>query len=451
MSVPLKNDKDVTAKLFVLLAILVFCNLGPVCCQTICACDLTQNACDPNCCCDTECTTADKTAFTFCKNVDLNQDDRVCVSNQIIQIANVKYRTAGTATGLFCIYTDNNAARNFYTNVQTATTTTRFNELLRTYGKTSFVTTPSATTTYLSSSVYKFGDPVLLLFESNVQGFLALPKPSVGSSQCDDRNTAGFMKDETSKCSRPITDLASQCINDNSYNSLSYYSGFKFVPGPSFLATVVLYKVENVTVTPSVVQPTPTLVQLASSPIVSLSANISATASSILSPSPTVSPGVTPNVTINTTTKAIVTLVTYNDPLLVNATLLQPIICQTSTGVKGSCAFSTPPKPTYDFRSNICKNVVLKVSYTVLYDGNTTSLNISSVNVNLELGDVASTIKSFNQEFSIKFQKVRSILLHGTYFTVCPDFEDRGGKSARSSFAGSSFDLKEESRKKISN
>ena len=36
-----------------------------------------------------------------------SQDDRVCVSNQVIQIANVKYRTAGTAKGLFCIYTDN--------------------------------------------------------------------------------------------------------------------------------------------------------------------------------------------------------------------------------------------------------------------------------------------------------------------------------------------------------
>ena len=140
------------------------------------------------------------------------------------------------------------------------------------------------------------------------------------------------------------------------------YLLFLHTQGPSFLATVTLYKVENITVTASVVQPTPTLIQVTSSPIASLSANISSTASSVLSPSPTAIPSVTPNVTVNTTTRTIVTLATYNDSLLVNATLLQPIICLTSTGVKGSCDFNTPPKPTYDFTTNTCKNVVLKVS-----------------------------------------------------------------------------------------
>ena len=41
---------------------------------------------------------------------------------------------------------------------------------------------------------FKYGDAILLLFESNVQGFLALPKPSSGSSQCDDQNPAGEFK-----------------------------------------------------------------------------------------------------------------------------------------------------------------------------------------------------------------------------------------------------------------
>ena len=43
----------------------------------------------------------------------------------------------------------------------------------------------------------QFGDPILLLFESNIQGFLAFPKPSVGSSQCDDRNAAGVYANQT--------------------------------------------------------------------------------------------------------------------------------------------------------------------------------------------------------------------------------------------------------------
>ncbi|XP_065072219.1 tectonic-3-like [Rhopilema esculentum] len=385
--------------LLLLIHVILFGKVGLATGQAAtCACDLTENGCDPNCCCDNDCTAADRSSFTFCKNVDLNQDDRVCVSNQIIEFANAKYRTSATGSGLFCIHTDNYAARNFYTTVQTATTVSRFDELLKTYGKTSFVPSPLPTRSYVSSSIYKYGDPVILLFESNVQGYLAFPKSNVGNSECDDENPAGFMKNEDSACSRYIRDLASQCISDSSFNALSYYTQFKFLPGPSFLAERVLYIQENVTITTSIIQPTP----------VATNAGISVnrTASSVFpSPSPVAN---STGTTTKATTRTIYTLVSYNDPLLVSASLQQPIVCQTTSGVQGNCSFVAPSKPSYNFTSNVCQNVLLKASYIVFYDTNSTALNVSSVSVNLVMGDIPSTMTSFKQEFSIRFQKVGS-------------------------------------------
>jgi len=371
--------------------------------QATCACDLTQNSCDTNCCCDIDCTSVDRNAFTFCKNVDLNQDDRVCVSDQVIQISNVKYRASGTGTGLFCIYTDNYSARNFYINVQTATTVSRFNELLQTYGKSSYIPPSIQAAEYLPTSVYKYGNAILLLFESNVQGFLSFPKPSISSSQCDDQNPAGFLKDETSKCTRVINDLPSQCINDRSLDASSYYTQFKFVPGPSFLATGISYQQENVTVYASSVQASATqgLSAFIPSPVPSMStSSFVAASASIGIPSS--------GSTTTTTTRTVYTLRSYNDPSLVVATLEQPLVCETSTGLQGSCSFSSPPSPTYNFSENVCKNVLRKVTYTVLYDNNSTSLNISSVNVNLVMTDVPASRSHITQEFVIKFQKLGS-------------------------------------------
>ena len=47
------------------------------------------------------------------------------------------------------------SARNFYINVQTATTVSRFNELLQTYGKTSYIPPSIQAVEYLPTSVYK--------------------------------------------------------------------------------------------------------------------------------------------------------------------------------------------------------------------------------------------------------------------------------------------------------
>ena len=38
------------------------------------------------------------------------------------------------------------------------------------------------------------------------------------------------MKDESSKCTRTIIDLPSQCVNDRSLDVSSYYTQFKFIP-----------------------------------------------------------------------------------------------------------------------------------------------------------------------------------------------------------------------------
>ena len=44
-----------------------------------------------------------------------------------------------------------------------------------------------------------------------------------------------------------------------------------------------------------------------------------------------------------------------------SASLQQPIVCQATTGVQGNCSFVAPSKPSYNFTSNVCQNVLLKV------------------------------------------------------------------------------------------
>ena len=129
-----------------------------------------------------------------------------------------------------------------------------------------------------------------------------------------------------------------------------------FFQGPSFLATGISYQQENVTVYASSVQASATQGLSASipSPVPSMStSSFVAASASIGIPSS--------GSTTTTTTRTIYTLRSYNDPSLVVATLVQPLVCETTTGVQGSCSFSSPPSPTYNFSENVCKNVLQKV------------------------------------------------------------------------------------------
>ncbi|XP_028517581.1 tectonic-3-like [Exaiptasia diaphana] len=104
-----------------------------------CTCDLTGNSCDTNCCCDPDCSSTEKEAFTECKDADVNQDNKVCVSNDLLFIQNTQFKTQATGTGLFCIFRDNYSSRNYYNDITSASSDTEFSNLKRQSSKSIYI------------------------------------------------------------------------------------------------------------------------------------------------------------------------------------------------------------------------------------------------------------------------------------------------------------------------
>lgn len=194
-----------------------------------CTCDLTGNGCDVNCCCDTDCTTTDEEAFTECKDNDVNRDSRVCVSEEVIFKQNTKFSTETTGTGLFCIVRDNYESRNFYNDVQTATTGEEFSNLKSQSAVPAvYDYSEQLQTSSTGSTSYKVGDPIILQFSNGAKGLLALPKPLLGE-ECDDRSAAGYRQDASKECTRTIADLSTECESNPILSARSYFTGFEVV------------------------------------------------------------------------------------------------------------------------------------------------------------------------------------------------------------------------------
>ncbi|XP_032237913.2 tectonic-1 [Nematostella vectensis] len=315
--------------------------------NTGCFCDLVGNACDPNCCCDEDCTAADKEAFTKCLDSGLEEDNKVCVSKYLLFTQNTQYRTTTTGSGLFCIVRDNYASRNFYNDVRIASTREEFSTLRSQTTKTVYDGTDSSfQQSKPSSTVYKAGDPIVLVFGNGAKGYLAIPKPLV-SKQCEDNNPAGFFQDVSSECTRSI---ASGCTTLPYLAAGSYFSGFQVAASPSFFAVSTVNLTRN-----------------------ALQENSSSSM----------------NVT------------SFNSSLLIDVNLTLPITCRNGLGVSTLCPFVSPPWPTFDSASQTCSNVVMEVSYTIYYN---TSTDITKVSVELVMGSQTTALPLL-QKFSIKFIK----------------------------------------------
>ncbi|CAH3171293.1 unnamed protein product [Porites lobata] len=314
-----------------------------------CTCDLTGNGCDVNCCCDPDCTSADQQAFTECKDTDTNRDDRVCLSNAALFTfrQNTQFKTETTGSGLFCIIRDNYESRNFYNDVQTASTSEEFSNLKSQSVSAVYDYRSEGTGQTTAASSYKVGDPVLLLFNNGAKGFLSFPKPLFGS-ECNDNNPAGYRKDNSTECTRSIPVLSSACNKTlPTISARSYYEGFTVAKNPGVLNN-----------------------------------------------------NSTNNSTSNSSSSA-------STPDFVPVVLKQPLKCTTYLGIPRDCPFSVPPYPTYNADNKTCNNVVLEVLYTVQYSNSST--DIVAVMVEFVLGSVASEMGlDLRQKVSISFSKAGS-------------------------------------------
>ncbi|XP_072015474.1 tectonic-3-like [Amphiura filiformis] len=339
-------------------------DLGP------CICDLTINGCDVNCCCDPDCTTDDRNTFSECIEDTNVVDERLCIQSDIIFLENTPETVDTSNPSLFCIVTDNFEERNYYTIPQTVETVERFEELTDQYGDTSYAAPPYQNETY--ADFYKSGDAIYTIYESLSLGVVGLPAP-LHTSECEDGNPASYLYNEGTECVRRISNLQDQCQGDPALSALSYYTGFKIVTTPSFLQDFS--------------PPDPRLVNMTETPTVR--------------PTPTTDPNAT-NIPIPTTFSDNDSL--YDSLELLEITVREPVLCESTLGVHIPCNFDggNVPIPDYNSTSGICEYILKEVNYYITHNGTN---GITDAEVQLVLGSHSMDGLSLTQFFSTSFIK----------------------------------------------
>ncbi|XP_072165001.1 tectonic-1-like [Diadema setosum] len=346
----------------------------------ICICDLTANGCDVNCCCDPDCTSADISTFSQCEDQTYVVESRVCLRSTVVYSTNAPPEQVDvTDPSLFCIATDNNADRNYYSVPEEVETVERFYELSEKYGDTSYQQPSDSNDTY--SDFYKSGDTIYTLYETLALGQLGLPQGLV-SDICDDNNPAAYLYAATSVCTRKLTSLSRDCENQPFLSARTYYSGFKFIPTPQFLQDNPL--------------PPPVLVNLTTPSLITTGS--ATTDSSFVSNATTALPQPGP-------TTEFPGYGFYDNPELVNISVQLPIMCRIEFDFVVDCNYTVDeiPVPFYNSSTDTCDNVVTEVKYIITHNATN---GIETVDVGLTLRSLTSSDTMPSQTFSTEFVKL---------------------------------------------
>uniref|UniRef100_A0A8W8NG75 Tectonic domain-containing protein n=1 Tax=Magallana gigas TaxID=29159 RepID=A0A8W8NG75_MAGGI len=327
-----------------------------------CWCDVTGNACDINCCCDTDCDQADITSFDRCKESPISVDSQYCVQEEVILTDNSVYTSQKTQDGLFCIYKDNNQARNYYSIPDMINSLDTFNFYRDRYASFTYSPTVSADTTY--AQFYKVGDPVFVVYEDLTSGYLTIPQ---GEPNCQSNNPVSYLVDQSFKCTRQMRTLdANSCENTPYLNASSYLTSVRIVKTP-YLFTWIINGTEVTT-------PIPT----------------TTTTTTTTTPAPT-----TVAVTTSNEQRSL-----YNNSYTMEFEM-ERVECVDGNGLVVGCSFNAP-----SFNTSHCNNAVLGVEYHITHDG---SNGITRAGVRLLLGSIQASDLPLTQSYGSSFTSVNEV------------------------------------------
>ncbi|NXN38401.1 TECT1 protein, partial [Rhinoptilus africanus] len=218
----------------------------------LCICDLLVAQCDVNCCCDPDCSAADFSLFTTCSVPVVTGDNRLCSQKAAMYSLDVEANPPERIFKLidqvnpnvFCIHATNYKQALSFSSPQMPTSE-NFDQLLKEFGSAAFSAEPDswdmntdaqnpsdANETYR----YEYGVPI-----HTVDAFLRLPSPVV-SSWCSDANPAGFLVNQATKCTRPVS--VRKCGNIQAVSMLFYInSGILAVPKSSQMVNITVQSV----------------------------------------------------------------------------------------------------------------------------------------------------------------------------------------------------------------
>ncbi|NXF33370.1 TECT1 protein, partial [Nyctibius bracteatus] len=196
----------------------------------LCVCDLLVAQCDVNCCCDPDCSAADFSLFTTCSVPVVTSDSRLCSQKAAIYSLDVEANPPERIfklidqvnPSIFCIHATNYKQALSFSPAEIPTSE-NFDQLLKQFGSATFSAEPDSwnmdTDAQTPSDAndtyrYEYGVPV-----QTVDAFLRLPSPVV-SSWCSDANPAGFLVNQATKCTRPVS--VEECGNIQAVSMLFY-------------------------------------------------------------------------------------------------------------------------------------------------------------------------------------------------------------------------------------
>eukprot|EP00041_Stephanoeca_diplocostata_P036128 m.1301952 g.1301952 ORF g.1301952 m.1301952 type:complete len:615 (+) comp24807_c1_seq6:299-2143(+) len=212
-----------------------------------CTCDLTSLECDPNCCCDPSCSELDKLAFTSC-DVDPTGSQRMCVYDTIVVESLTKEQSVVEASdsGLFCVMSDNNNDRRFYSNPCTPANILDFDSLAESSNDGEYKYAPGLASTIWSQSrctsvqrsglscsqkdttfdIYRVGNVIYTGYRTSSgvavpYGVLTVAQP-LASGECTDESAAGYFNDESYSCTRQLATDSSFCGNASRFDVTTY-------------------------------------------------------------------------------------------------------------------------------------------------------------------------------------------------------------------------------------
>nr|XP_011447004.2 tectonic-3 isoform X2 [Crassostrea gigas] len=362
-----------------------------------CWCDVTGNACDINCCCDTDCDQADITSFDRCKESPISVDSQYCVQEEVILTDNSVYTSQKTQDGLFCIYKDNNQARNYYSIPDMINSLDTFNFYRDRYASFTYSPTVSADTTY--AQFYKVGDPVFVVYEDLTSGYLTIPQ---GEPNCQSNNPVSYLVDQSFKCTRQMRTLdANSCENTPYLNASSYLTSVRIVKTPYLFTwiingTEVTTPIPTTTTTTTTTTPAPTTVAVTTSNDTNSTAETTTTTTTTTTtPTTTTTVPVTTTVVVTTEQRSL-----YNNSYTMEFEM-ERVECVDGNGLVVGCSFNAP-----SFNTSHCNNAVLGVEYHITHDG---SNGITRAGVRLLLGSIQASDLPLTQSYGSSFTSVNEV------------------------------------------
>ncbi|WAR01952.1 TECT3-like protein [Mya arenaria] len=354
-----------------------------------CLCDLTGNVCDINCCCDDECSQADKDTFV-CNPVSrpVYQDDNLCYQEDIFLFTNSPAETK-TDGGLFCIYYDNYAKRNFYLDPDFILDVPSFNTYLNDYSNPGNLPKPTyQEPVYDLNSFYKAGDPVYVIYANEARGDFVIPR-SLGSSECSQQSALPYLTEMSTECTRMVTSLTQNtCEQTAAFNASTYFQGFRVVKTSGLFGYVVNGTFIGISTTAAPTTQPPVATTAAAGNNTNTTTDAPTTAAPTTT-APAQSTTVDPNLVQDL----------FNNPYtaMIDATS-RPHLCLQTDGSLANCLFTTPPSPS--FSVNTCRNVVQEVRYFFTTNG---TFGISQVQAQFVFRDIMAADLPLSQSFSVAY------------------------------------------------